>query len=104
MTPIQHPSTGLLMAVWLPLQLSALSAGAQTPPSPAPATQAAPAAYRSAFEGYQAYRDEKIANWKEANDNVGRIGGWRAYAKEASQPPAPSTATQPVPHAGHAKP
>lgn len=104
MPPIQHPSTRWLLALWLPLQLSALSASAQTPPSPPPATQAAPAAYRSAFEGYQAYRDEKIINWKEANNNVGHIGGWRAYAKEASPPPAPSVAAQPAPHAGHAKP
>ncbi|MBL0422562.1 hypothetical protein JI739_19610 [Ramlibacter sp. AW1] len=24
-------------------------------------------------------------NWKDANDTVGQIGGWRAYAKEAQQ-------------------
>lgn len=43
--------------------------------------------------------------WREANDNVARIGGWRAYAREASQPePAASLPraseprTPPAPH------
>lgn len=85
---------------------------------PAMAQVAAPPAYRSAFEGYQPYTEEKPVNWKEANDSVGRIGGWREYAKEAQQPdpgsaapaapaPAPAPAAdsaKPDPHAGHAKP
>lgn len=44
---------------------------------------AAPAAWRSAFEGYQPFADAPIASWRESNDTVGRIGGWRAYAREA---------------------
>ncbi len=40
--------------------------------------------YRSAFEGYRRYADEPVTPWKAANDQVGRIGGWRTYAKEAS--------------------
>ncbi len=28
---------------------------------------------------------DKLLNWKEVNDTTGRIGGWRAYAKEARQ-------------------
>ena len=56
---------------------------AQTPPPSMP--QAASAlTYRSALEGYQPFTDEKLAPWKESNDNVGRIGGWRVYAREAS--------------------
>jgi hypothetical protein len=48
--------------------------------------------------------------WREANDNVARIGGWRAYAREAQQPeparpPAPAAAAPPPPrpsgHGGH---
>ena len=65
---------------------------------------AAPPAYRSALEGYQPYTDEKTVNWKEANDTAGRIGGWRAYAKQAARPETPDTAAKPDPHAGHAKP
>ena len=80
-----------------------------------PSQTAPPSAYRSAFEGYQRYSDEKITPWKESNDTVGKIGGWRAYAKEAQEPQAPG-ATQPSaagatggaraanPHLGHGKP
>lgn len=51
--------------------------------------------YSSALEGYQPYTDEKIVNWKEANDNTGRIGGWRAYAKEAGEAQTPEGAARP---------
>ena len=76
----------------------------------AAATQAAPAAYRSAMEGYQPYTEEKTVNWKEANDTTGRIGGWREYAKEASQPEsgakpqAPDAAAKPAARPVPAKP
>lgn len=42
--------------------------------------------YASPIADYQAFVDEKITSWKAANDKVGQIGGWRAYAKEAQQP------------------
>ncbi len=88
--------------------LAALSAGAQTP--------AAPGHYQSAFEGYQPYSDDKVRPWKESNDNVGQIGGWRAYAREAQggqpapvngpavvSPPAAAGPAAADPHAGHGK-
>lgn len=90
--------------------LAALNVAAQSAGTPL-----APARYQSAFEGYQAYSDEKLQPWKEANDTVGKIGGWRAYAKEAqgAQPaaakaPAGSAPAGPAPagtdpHAGHGK-
>ena len=39
--------------------------------------------YRSAFSNYRPYADEPVASWQKANDLVGRIGGWKAYAREA---------------------
>ena len=73
----------------LPLWVTAAQAQtAPTAPAPTqkmPVTQATAPAFQSAFERYKPYTDEKIVNWKEANDVVGRIGGWRAYAKEASR-------------------
>ena len=98
------------------LPLWTYSANAQGPApsstssSPQTMTQAAPAAFRSALEGYKPYTDEKTVNWKEANDTAGRIGGWREYAKEASQPEsgarpqAADVATKPGPGAVPAKP
>lgn len=40
--------------------------------------------HASAFDGYRAYADEPVRPWAETNDEVRRIGGWRAYAREAS--------------------
>ena len=72
--------------------------------------------YKSPIEDYKAFVDEKVISWKAANDKVGQIGGWRAYAKETQQPdntPVPTTVQKPVgnnvdaikhdPHAGHKK-
>ena len=70
--------------------------------------------YASPIADYQPYVDEKIVSWRAANDKVGQIGGWRAYAKEAQQPdnlptpvqklpasPNSSDAMKPDPPAGH---
>jgi hypothetical protein len=42
--------------------------------------------YQSSFSMYQAYADQPIISWRNANDTVGKIGGWRSYAKEVQQP------------------
>lgn len=77
----------------------------------------APLPYTSALQGYQPFADEKVRPWKESNATVEKIGGWRAYAKEAAEPeakssqtPAASPAAAPKapaapadPHAGHGK-
>lgn len=82
------------------LALTATAVHAQTSASTAPAVAvgkpAAPPVFSSVFEGYQPYTEEKTANWRQANDNTARIGGWRAYAKEAAEPnpsmlPTPAT-------------
>jgi hypothetical protein len=41
--------------------------------------------YRSALSGYRRWSDDEAVPWREANDTVARIGGWRAYAREASE-------------------
>ncbi|MEO5607863.1 MAG: hypothetical protein ABIR13_09845 [Polaromonas sp.] len=84
-----------LAAPQLSAQVSVTAASTSSPALPAEKADAAPPAYRSAFEGYQPYTDEKIVNWKEANDATARIGGWREYAKEASQSQAPEGAAKP---------
>ncbi|WP_310384361.1 hypothetical protein [Roseateles sp.] len=47
--------------------------------------------YRSAFQGYRPNTEAEVGSWKEANDRVGSIGGWRVYAKEAQQADAPAS-------------
>ena len=48
-----------------------------------------------AFVGYRRLGDDKRVDWKEANETVNRIGGWRSYLREAQQPdPAPTAPTR----------
>ncbi len=71
--------------------------------------------YRSPFADYRALGEDKNQSWIESNDTVRRIGGWRAYAKEAAEankaggekpmsptapttPSVPSVPTTPPPH------
>jgi hypothetical protein len=80
--------------------------------------------YESAFSNYKPLGDMSIGSWRDANDTVTRIGGWRTYLREAQEPassppaqpstssspaaptPAPAANAKPVapaadPHAGH---
>ena len=43
---------------------------------------AAPLKYQSTFEGYQAYRDEKRATWRDVNDTMAVLGGHNAHLRE----------------------
>lgn len=72
------------------LGVAALSAAAQTSPTvPAVIDRASSSVqqgpYKSAFRDYRPYSDEKLLGWKQSNDTVGAIGGWRVYAKQAQQ-------------------
>ncbi len=129
-----------LPAVWLAAlgAVAALNVSAQpapTPPAPAAPAAAAPTTatnaaaapavsasmaaqsragksggYRSVFDGYQSFSEESVRPWKESNDTVRAVGGWRAYAKEAAEttgndraapaPAGPASAARP----GQAKP
>ena len=45
---------------------------------------AVPAAeYRSAFSRYRPNVEAEVGSWREKNDEVRRIGGWRVYGREA---------------------
>ena len=94
---------GLMAAAWL-----AATAAAQAQPAPAasaadplqPAAAVPEVVYNSPFARFRTARDVELGSWREVNDTVTRIGGWRAYAREASQPEASS----PVPAAAAATP
>ncbi len=75
--------------------------------------------FESVLSRYKPMSDQKLSTWREANDTVTRIGGWRTYLKESQTPdavapatpnsrPEPTTPKLPIapnPHAGHgAKP
>ncbi|WP_416759355.1 hypothetical protein ACNI65_21840 [Roseateles sp. So40a] len=88
----QHPGHGTALntvpARSTPKSQAAVSAfalgqGAGTGEA-APGTAANDLRHLPTFESYRRFADEPIQSWKAANDRVGQIGGWRAYAKEAS--------------------
>ena len=91
------------------LWASALAAQAQpaaptTRPDPLDPKANVPAlTYESSFGQYRKLGDEKRLSWREANDTVARIGGWRVYAREAQQPDAAAPA-KPGEPAATAKP
>lgn len=84
----------------LPALLAALlpaAALAQSGPRPDPLdarTSVAPLVYRSALSNYKPLgADAPALSWREANEAVERIGGWRAYAREAQAQAASAPAS-----------
>ena len=72
------------------LALVAIAAGLSTAAAAQPAAGPAdakasvpPTAYESPFAGYRSHADAKVGPWRGVNEEVGRIGGWKAYAREA---------------------
>ncbi|MDP3245964.1 MAG: hypothetical protein Q8M93_03260 [Polaromonas sp.] len=55
------------------------------------------AAAAAPFEHYQGWRDDPLQDWRQANERVGEIGGWRTYLRESQ--PAGNDADQG--HDGH---
>ena len=85
-------------AVLLAAALFALLTAAQAQPSAKaarpdpldPKASVTTLRYESSFARYRLLGEEKPVSWRDANDTVTRIGGWRVYAREAQQPdPAP---------------
>lgn len=91
------PSPGHSL-ICITLVMAASAAAAQTTrpagrPDPLDAMAPVPAvAYESALRRHRRSADEPPIAWREANDTAARIGGWRAYAREAQQPEAAASA------------
>lgn len=85
------------LTVALPMAFAQSTSGPATPDPKSAAPSSVTLSYRSAFSDYRAYSEQPVVSWREANDKVGEIGGWRAYAKEARQAdgaPAPAPGGQ----------
>ncbi len=63
--------TACAWMAWMPAQ--AVDVGVPEQAAPAP------------FKQYQGWRDAPLDDWREANDRVGEIGGWRTYLRESQQ-------------------
>jgi hypothetical protein len=83
------PAIVLLAAA---LTTQAQPAAPAAKPDPLDPQASVPAlSYESSFSRYRRLEEKKPISWREANDRVARIGGWRVYAREAQQPdPAPA--------------
>jgi hypothetical protein len=69
-------------------------------PDPLDAQAATPAVhYQSPLKAYQGFSEQPLHDWREANELVGRIGGWRTYAQEpyAQEPHAEEPYSQETP-------
>ena len=51
-----------------------------------------PARHDSVLQRYRGGGEVQVGDWKAANDNVTRIGGWRTYLRQAAQPEGPASA------------
>lgn len=84
-----NPWLAALLATLLPCT-AALAQASTAPPRPDPAdarVATPPLQHRSALAGFRRLGAEAPPlAWREANDRVERIGGWRAYAREANAP------------------
>lgn len=103
----------LFAAALVPLPIFA----AQPSPATNPASPDAPvrqSTYESAFAGYQSYKDEKPASWREVNDEVGRVGGHAGIfggaghashgsGKSSTNSPPAASKPQQAPHSMHGK-
>lgn len=93
-------TTSFLLAVILAGSATAQTA---TRPDPADPKAAVPArAYESTFKDYRPYADPDLVRWRQANDDMGRLGGHVGHvpreggpARPGAKPPAPAG------HGGH---
>ena len=71
-----------------------------------PTADVPPLVYSAVLQGYRPNVEVEVGAWRGINDNVGRIGGWRVYAKEARQPDAvaPAAGAASAPASPGAKP
>ena len=71
-----------------------LSYAAATPNPDVADSPTPPMQYKSPFKDYRPLGDDKRTPWRDANDEVGKIGGWREYLRESQEAnkAAPETA------------
>jgi hypothetical protein len=66
----------IVFAALVAIAPQALAQAPSTPPHPADPSARVPAVkYESAFTGYIPHREEKLAPWREVNDEVGKVRG-----------------------------
>ena len=83
--------------------LTAVLSGCAVPRADAPVNprdaqaKVPPVTYRSAFEGYRAFADQELADWRRANEEVGAAGGHAGH-KPGQGPGQATSKPQPGGH------
>lgn len=90
-----------MMLVPAPSQAQFAAPTAVARPDPTDPRAPVPAAsYTPPLQAYQRFDEPPVAPWRESNALVAQRGGWRTYAREASDPttaqPAAPGASQPM--------
>lgn len=68
-----------LMCAWLMLPTVSKAAAEKNAEQPAPPPLPAP------FDQYRNFRDQPLTDWRQANERVNEVGGWRTYLRESYQ-------------------
>lgn len=50
---------------------------------------------RSSLSDYRPYKDAEVGPWRQVNDRVRDVGGWKAYARLSQEPDVPEGAKPP---------
>ncbi len=78
------------------LLLATASAGGRDRPDPLNSRAEVPVLrHDSALASYRRLGEDRSLGWKDANDAAQRIGGWRAYAREAAAPASAAASASP---------
>jgi hypothetical protein len=92
----------LLLPALVAAALALPAAAGSAPPDPLDARAAVPpAVYASPLPRGRSAEATPVP-WREANDRVTRIGGWRVYAREAASPEPASASAPAAPSAASA--
>jgi len=86
-----------VLSVAAGLAVAQTPAGGNTRPDPLDPYAPVPAMkLPSGLSGYRAWGETPALSWRQANDDVTRIGGWRTYLRQAQEPDPPPPTTAPT--------
>lgn len=87
-----HVTVWLFTIVYSILYLARPVAGIASPVDNS--TEISPLTFNSTYTNYQKFGEPPIITWRGANDSVGKTGGWRFYAREATLPEAADSSAE----------
>ena len=99
-----HWFVPVALAVVMPMAFAQSSSQPATPDAKNAESAAGTLSYRSVFADYRAYSEQPVVSWVDANDTVGKIGGWRTYSKESREAGQADDSPAPGPGRHGAKP